>query len=73
MIQPHRFAPALSLHPVMVRRRRPLMIAPPAGRARAVVADPFADSPGDTGWTDNLRFFCAAYAAGLLFFLIMLS
>jgi hypothetical protein len=73
MIQPHRFAPALSLNPVMVRRRRPLMIAPPAGRGLAVAADPFAESPADTDWMNNLRFFCAAYAAGLLFFLIMLS
>jgi hypothetical protein len=61
--------PALSASLI---RRRPLLLAPPSAYAtpRAAAASP---APPAAGWSDDLRFFATCYAAGVVFFLIMLS
>jgi hypothetical protein len=77
MIQSQRSLTALPLHPLMIQRRRPLRVAPPA-RAVAMLAMPALAAIDEIGgdardWKDELSFFLACYAAGLLFFLVMLS
>jgi hypothetical protein len=69
-----RIASVRALQPMMVQRRRALRVAPPAGRMIALPADGFVEVE-ETGrnWQDDLRFFLACYAAGMLFFLVMLS
>ena len=55
----------------LIRRRpRRLLPAPPSAHARPrPVAPPITAG----GWADDLRFFATCYAAGLVFFLVMLS
>ncbi|WBO23445.1 hypothetical protein [Sphingomonas abietis] len=66
---------APSLSATLVRRRRPLRLAPPAAYATmpALPAIPVDDAPRWTNWREDVRFFLACYAAGFAFFLIMLS
>ena len=73
--------PALSA--TLVRRRKPLLLAPPAHAiaAHSIAAHSIAMSvelvseaaPRWTTWREDLRFFTGCYAAGLVFFFIMLS
>ncbi len=72
MIQASRTLSPASLSPALIRRpvprRRQLLLAPPSAYAAGLpVLTPVA------GWRDDLRFFFGCYAAGLAFFLIMLS
>jgi hypothetical protein len=74
MIQASRtLSAAPSLSATLVRRRhRPLMLAPPAAYLPSDIA-PTKRNSRWSGWRDDLRFFVGCYAAGLAFFLIMLS
>lgn len=73
-IASQRTAAALSLQPMMVRRRRALRVAPPAGHVPVWPIDVIVEIEGETrNWKDDLSFFLACYAAGMLFFLVMLS
>jgi hypothetical protein len=70
-----------SLSARLVRRRRSLMLAPPAVYATpsvyavmpALPVDAADDAPRWIDWRADMRFFVGCYAAGLIFFLIMLS
>jgi hypothetical protein len=78
MIEASRTLALPSLSATLVRRRKPLLLAPPA---RAIAARSIAMSvelgseaaPRWTTWREDLRFFAGCYAAGLVFFFIMLS
>lgn len=71
MIEASRTLSASSLDATLVRRRRPLRLAPQTSVLPIVLAGDRA--PLWSGWRDDLRFFAACYAGGLAFFLIMLS
>jgi len=59
-----------SLSAMLVRRNRPLLrLAPPARIGLAVA---MREAPR-SGLAEDLRFFLTCYAAGFVFFLIMLS
>ncbi|MDB5736889.1 MAG: hypothetical protein JWO65_557 [Sphingomonas bacterium] len=58
-----------SLSSALVRRRRPLRLAAPV-RANLPV---LYEAPVVSGWGEDLRFFLTCYAAGFVFFLVMLS
>lgn len=67
-----RTSPQPVLSAALIRRRaRPLLLAPPSAYApsRTIAAA----EPAASGWSDDLRFFLTCYAAGVAFFLIMLS
>jgi hypothetical protein len=73
MIEAQAIAPAASLRAMplhrSLRRQRPMLrLPPPATFGRAM---PVAPPAG--GWAADLRFFLTCYAAGFLFFLVMLS
>lgn len=60
-------APRAALTPALVRRHA-------FGPAPMPSAEPVAiEEPPVAGWADDLRFFAVCYAAGILFFLILLS
>lgn len=63
-----------SLSSGLVRRRKPLMLAPPSAYLRmpVQVAEPEVVSSWPT-WREDMRFFLGCYVAGVVFFLIMLS
>ncbi len=65
-----RTAPQPSLSAALIRRRRPLLLPPPSAYASPRIA---AAPASAAGWSDDLRFFATCYAAGVVFFLIMLS
>jgi len=74
MITASRTLSPASLRPAIIRRRppRPLLLAPPS----AYIATPPLVPANDATWADwrgDLRFFLGCYAAGVAFFLIMLS
>jgi hypothetical protein len=75
MINASRTLSPASLGPAIIRRRppRPLLLAPPSAFAKPLPAIAPADEPAWSDWRDDLRFFLGCYAAGLAFFLIMLS
>jgi hypothetical protein len=62
-----------SLSASLVRRRRPLMLAPPVVAIPLPTEDLSQGKGRWPGWREDLRFFASCYAAGLAFFLIMLS
>jgi len=73
MINASRTLSSAALGPAIIRRRprRPLLLlAPPSAFAEPL---PVADVAAWTDWRGDLRFFLGCYAAGLAFFLIMLS
>ncbi len=75
MITASRTLSPASLHPAIIRRRnrqRPLLLAPPSAYATTppIVQE---SEPAWADWRSDLRFFLGCYAAGLAFFLIMLS
>jgi hypothetical protein len=74
MINASRTLSPASLGPAIIRRRppRPLLLAPPSVY-RALPPAVAANVPTWADWRDDLRFFLGCYAAGLAFFLIMLS
>jgi hypothetical protein len=79
MIQASRTLSARPLHqptlsPALVRRRKPLMLAPPSAYLRMPVqiAEPEETASWPT-WREDMRFFFGCYVAGVVFFLIMLS
>jgi hypothetical protein len=63
-----------TLSPALVRRRKPLMLAPPSAYLRMPVhiAEPEETASWPT-WREDMRFFLGCYVAGVVFFLIMLS
>ena len=63
-----------SLSAALVRRRKPLMLAPPSAYLRMPVqiAEPEETASWPT-WREDMRFFLGCYVAGVVFFLIMLS
>jgi hypothetical protein len=69
---PRTLSAAPRLSATLVRRRRPLMLTPPAAYL-PVAASIEAPQPRWSSWREDLRFFAGCYAAGLAFFLIMLS
>lgn len=73
MITASRILSPAPLSPAIIRRRtphaRPLLLAPPS----AYLATLPAAAVDTSDWRDDLRFFVGCYAAGLAFFLIMLS
>jgi len=65
MIEAPPLAPRATLTSALVRRRSFGPMPP---------AEPVTiEEPPVGGWADNLRFFAVCYAAGILFFLILLS
>ena len=62
-----------SLSAALVRRRKPLLVAPPAYRVTMPVETVDEAEPRWSSWREDLRFFAGCYAAGLIFFFIMLS
>jgi hypothetical protein len=73
MIEASRTLALPSLTPALVRRHRPLMLAPPAN-AITLPADTAGEpKPAWSDWKQDVRFFLGCYAAGLVFFFIMLS
>jgi hypothetical protein len=73
-----------SLTAFLVRRKRPLMVAPPAAvpgpfeidyELEFAEAAPAAEAalPAPSRWGEDVRFFVTCYAVGLVFFLVMLS
>lgn len=54
-------------------RRRPLLFTPPTPAATRLPAVYSARRAAWANWGEDLRFFLTCYAAGLAFFLIMLS
>ncbi len=74
MIQAAPTISAPSLSAALVRRRKPLMLAPPTVYAMMPI-EPIeaANDAGWPTWREDLRFFAACYVAGVVFFLIMLS
>jgi hypothetical protein len=73
MFQASRTLTAPSLSAALIRRRKPLLLAPPAYHG-ALPVDVIEDAtPNWTTWREDLRFFAGCYAAGLVFFFIMLS
>jgi hypothetical protein len=73
MIEASRTLALPSLSATLVRRRKPLLLAPPA-RSIAISAELVSEAaPRWTTWREDLRFFTGCYAAGLVFFFIMLS
>jgi hypothetical protein len=62
-----RTLPQPTLSAAIIRRRRPLLLPPPSAYAPRIATTPASD------WSADLRFFATCYAAGVLFFLIMLS
>ncbi|WP_454884666.1 hypothetical protein [Sphingomonas oryzagri] len=62
-----------SLSAALIRRRKPLLLAPSACAVEMSV-EPTEEAEGRwPGWKQDLRFFLGCYAAGLAFFFIMLS
>lgn len=62
-----------SLSAALVRRRKPLLLAPPAYRITMPVEALDEVEPRWSSWREDLRWFAGCYAAGLIFFFIMLS
>ena len=63
-----RTSPQPTLSAALIRRRpRPALLPPPSAFLPIDAVD------ADSGWSDDLRFFLTCYAAGVVFFLIMLS
>jgi hypothetical protein len=63
-----------TLSSALVRRRKPLMLAPPSTYLRMPVqVAEREESASWPTWREDLRFFLGCYAAGVVFFLIMLS
>jgi hypothetical protein len=63
-----------TLFSALVRRRKPLMLAPPSAYLRMPlqVAEP-EETANWPSWREDMRFFLGCYVAGVVFFLIMLS
>ena len=62
-----------SLSAALIRRRKPLLLAPPAYTVELPVERAEEAEGRWPGWKQDLRFFLGCYAAGLVFFFIMLS
>ncbi|MBA2936145.1 hypothetical protein HZF05_18845 [Sphingomonas sp. CGMCC 1.13654] len=62
-----------SLSAALIRRRKPLLLAPPACQVTMPVEVVEQAEPRWPTWREDLRFFAGCYAAGLIFFIIMLS
>jgi hypothetical protein len=73
MFQASRTLTAPSLSAALIRRRKPLLLAPPACAVAMPVDAVEESAPRWATWREDLRFFAGCYAAGLSFFLIMLS
>ncbi|HEY0316081.1 MAG TPA: hypothetical protein VGC28_07435 [Sphingomonas sp.] len=73
MIEASRTLALPSLSATLVRRRKPLLLAPPPHRAAMPAEMTDEAAPRWTTWREDLRFFAGCYAAGLVFFIIMLS
>lgn len=75
MINASRTLSPASLSPTIIRRRprRPLLLLAPPSAYRAMPPVVQAEATAWADWRDDLRFFLGCYAAGLAFFLIMLS
>jgi len=73
MFQASRTLSEPSLSAALIRRRKPLLLAPPAYRVTMPVEMVEDSEPRWPTWREDLRFFAGCYAAGLVFFLIMLS
>jgi hypothetical protein len=74
MIEASRTLALPSLSATLVRRRKPLLLAPPAQYVAMPVEATIEDAgPRWSSWRQDVRFFLGCYAAGLVFFFIMLS
>jgi hypothetical protein len=73
MFQASRTLIAPSLSAGLIRRRKPLLLAPPAYHVAMPVEAVEEAAPRWPSWREDLRFFAGCYAAGLVFFFIMLS
>jgi hypothetical protein len=74
MFQASRTLTAPALSAALIRRRKPLLLAPPAGYTVTMPIDAAEEAgPVWPRWREDLRFFAGCYAAGLVFFFIMLS
>lgn len=73
MFQASRTLPEPSLSAALIRRRKPLLLAPPACRVAMPIEVAEETAPRWPGWREDLRFFAGCYAAGLIFFFVMLS
>ncbi|MDH7641010.1 hypothetical protein [Sphingomonas oryzagri] len=73
MFEATRTLSAQSLSAALIRRRKPLMLAPPAYAVEMPIELVEETEARWPGWKQDLRFFLGCYAAGLVFFFIMLS
>ena len=73
MFEASRTLIAPSLSAALIRRRKPLLLAPPAYHVTMPVEAIEEAEPRWSGWREDLRWFAGCYAAGLIFFFIMLS
>ena len=73
MFQASRTLTEPSLSAALIRRRKPLLLAPPAYHVAMPVETVEEIAPRWSSWREDLRFFAGCYAAGLIFFFIMLS
>jgi len=73
MFEASRTLIAPSLSAGLIRRRKPLLLAPPAYHVTLPVEVAEDAGPRWRTWREDLRFFAGCYVAGLVFFFIMLS
>lgn len=73
MFQASRTLTEPTLSAALIRRRKPLLLAPPAYRITMPISLVEESAPRWPTWREDARFFAGCYAAGLIFFFIMLS